>query len=163
MGIHGEKVTYSCPTKENVFISYQAEELQILQIGELLRPYQQYPHPAQAGAAGRAMLRPRVLSYFRGKGGFILDFFWHHPFPFKSSKNMHSKTITSFTLYWGDSRREREREEEEGVTAFSHSRIFHITGFSFFSSVLLIHPRSSYPFNHRLKTQGGGKRGRNCI
>lgn len=56
-----------------------------------------------------------------------------------------------------------EREEEEGETAFSHSRIFHITGFSFFSSVLLIHPRSSYPFNHRLKTQGGGKRGRNCI
>lgn len=45
----GEKVTYSYPTKENLFFSCQAKECQSLQMGELLRVYQQYPPPPRPG------------------------------------------------------------------------------------------------------------------
>lgn len=44
-GIQGEKVTYSYPTKENLFISCQAKELPSPQIGKLLRAYQEWPPP----------------------------------------------------------------------------------------------------------------------
>lgn len=42
MGIQGEKVTYSCPTEENLFICCQAKRVQCLQTGHLLRASQQH-------------------------------------------------------------------------------------------------------------------------
>ena len=55
MRIQGEKVTRSCLTKENLSIHCQTKEFQILQTGELLRPYQQHPAPPQASASGQVM------------------------------------------------------------------------------------------------------------
>lgn len=75
----GEKVTYSYPTKENLFISCQAKERQSLQMGELLRIYQQYPPPPRPGSTWKAVRWGWAtgLALLQLKRGFIpKDFFW---------------------------------------------------------------------------------------
>ena len=110
-GIQGEKVTHSCPTKENLSIHCQAKEFQILQTGELMRPYQQHPAPPQAGASGQVMVATGLV-LLQVERGFILlsfDIFLFLSMPVKTCTPNHHLVYFVLGRTFGESMREMKK------------------------------------------------------